>query len=62
MKGSLVNVKRLKAEALRAAGELRPSAGFNRVGREFVERMDSQFARIIRREVQALPSVGKTIK
>lgn len=59
---SILNKSAVKKAALDAAEKLRPAVGFTRVSREFINRMESILLNRIRAEVQALPSVGKTIK
>ena len=56
----LLNKKMVREFALCCAD--RRAHNFERVGKEFYERMNYALMNMIRKDIESLPSVGKTIK
>lgn len=59
---SLINKSAVKAAALAFALVRYPSGKFTRVSAEFLLGIEGETKRVIEARVNALPSVGKTIK
>jgi hypothetical protein len=57
-----INQKNCREFALEVAKKYRPAHPFDRVSKEFLERIDAEIRAVIVRRVQGLPSVGRTIK
>lgn len=57
-----INAKACREVALHLASYHRPAQGFNRVSKDFLERINAKVRNLISAEVQAHPSLGKTLK
>lgn len=57
-----LNAKACRELALFLAKTHRPAQGFERVSKDFLERIDAKVRALILTEVQAHPSKGKTLK
>ncbi len=57
-----INAKAVRQLALHLASQHRPAQGFNRVSKEFLERIDGKVRNLVLAEVKAHPSKGKTLK
>lgn len=59
---SLLNKTNVRAFALAEAKRQRPAAGFTRVSKEFLDRVESTLRAHIAAKIHGQPSNGKTIK
>lgn len=59
---SLLNRSNVKKLALATALAERPAAGFTRIGKDFIVRVEANTRNFIEQEVKRHPSVGVTIK
>jgi hypothetical protein len=57
-----INAKSCRELTLHLAANHRAAQGFNRVSKEFLERIDAKVRNLILSEVTAHPSKGKTLK
>jgi hypothetical protein len=57
-----INAKAVRELALHLASTHRNAAGFNRVSKEFLDRIDAKVRSLVLYEVQSHPSKGKTLK
>lgn len=57
----LLNQKAVRELALELAKQHKPFHPFERVGRSFIERIESRVRQVMIAEVKSLPSKGKTI-
>lgn len=57
-----INAKAVRQLALHLASQHRSAAGFNRVSKEFLDRIDAKVRNLVLAEVQSHPSIGKTLK
>lgn len=57
-----INAKSCRELALHLATAHRPTQGFNRVSKEFLERIDAKVRNLILAEVKIHPSKGRTLK
>jgi hypothetical protein len=57
-----INAKAVRELALHLASAHRPAQGFNRVSKEFLERIDAKVRNLVLTEVKSHPSKGTTLK
>jgi hypothetical protein len=57
-----LNAKACRELTLHLAANHRPTQGFNRVSKEFLERIDAKVRNLILTEIKSHPSKGKTLK
>jgi hypothetical protein len=57
-----INAKAVRELALHLAAAHRPTQGFNRVSKEFLERIDAKVRNLVLNEVKTHPSKGHTLK
>jgi hypothetical protein len=57
-----INAKSVRELALYFASAHRSAQGFDRVSKQFLERIDAHVRNIVLAEVKGHPSIGKTLK
>jgi hypothetical protein len=57
-----INAKAVRELALHLASAHRPTQGFTRVSKEFLERIDAKVRNLVLNEVKTHPSKGSTLK
>ena len=57
-----INAKSIRELALYLAAAHRPAQGFNRVSKQFLERIDAKVRNLVLTEVKSHPSIGTTLK